>query len=524
MFGDQVCLGVIGEVVVQREDWSGNLGVVEGLEVLVGAALGQRHDAALGDGRVELGQIAELADDDVRLARIAAQVGEHFQGGVADVRLCQDDVHTAGAEQRQVGFDRGAAPVFDIGLDGAGSGDGLGGGAVKFGAEGEGDLLTDLAFAGQGGLGVIDAAVEHRRAQLVGAAVLHQQAQKAGAVGGGAGGRVVARVGQVDGAGIARLHRLEGDVDGLLLVVGLGLEAELVLLAPHQLGQTDGLLVGQFLAVGDDIDGAGAVLVVRPREAHQVGGSHDAGLGFGAAALLDQAVHRLDSGGGLLARNQNWYLDPGRMCLEAVFQRGDGHAGGVLAGFIAVGVGRALVADKAVAVVVHPLGHGGVHVQRAEQRDVREDLAKLLEQVALRFTQALDPHRAVQRQGDGVDRFFGLFLLGDADDLRLQIHVKIVVDLAVGDGAGKDGGDHLIALFHQRLDDAADRVVWTKTIENFGSADDLEILFPGDDGVEGVGLMLQAGNKNSFHNLSPQNRFGNPRSSGFHLDCSILHR
>ena len=119
MFGDQVCLGVIGEVVVQREDWSGNLGVVEGLEVLVGAALGQRHDAALGDGRVELGQIAELADDDVRLARVAAQVGEHFQGGVADVRLCQDDVHTAGAEQRQVGFDRGAAPVFDVGLDGA---------------------------------------------------------------------------------------------------------------------------------------------------------------------------------------------------------------------------------------------------------------------------------------------------------------------------------------------------------------------------------------------------------------------
>ena len=142
---------------------------------------------------------------------------------------------------------------------------------------------------------------------------------------------------------------------------------------PHLVSQTDCFFVSQFLAVCNNINSTGAVLVVCPWEAHQVGSSHDARLSFGAAKLVNHALHWLYGSGGLFACNQDRNFDPGRMCLEAVFQRGDGHAGGVLAGLIAVGVGRALVADKAVAVVVHPLGHGGVHVQRAEQWNVRED-------------------------------------------------------------------------------------------------------------------------------------------------------
>ena len=98
--------------------------------------------------------------------------------------------------------------------------------------------------------------------------------------------------------------------------------------------------------------------------------------------------------------------------------------------------------------------------------------------------------------------FFCLFFLGNTDDFRFDIHVEVVVYLAVWNSAGKQGRDNLVALLHQWLDDAGNRVIFPKTVEYFGAADDLKVVDPGNDWVKGIGFVLKSSNQYSFHDAS----------------------
>ena len=212
---------------------------------------------------------------------------------------------------------------------------------------------------------------------------------------------------------------------------------------------------------------------------------------FGAVdrVVADDAAHGVHRQA-VAPGNQQRNPDPGRSGLDAVFQGGDGHAGGVDAGLKLVCVGRAFVAHKAVAVVVHPLGHGGVHIQGAEEGDFGEDFPQLLQQVPLRVPQPLDVHGAVESEGNGVDGGLGLGRSGGAEDFGLQRQIKVPVHLAVGHGGGEGCGDHLIALVLQGLDDAGQGAVWAQMLENLRAAEDMEVVPSGDDGAEGIGLMV----------------------------------
>ena len=111
---------------------------------------------------MELGEVAQLADDDIRFGCFTAEVGEDLRCGIADVCFCQDDVDAAGVKQSQIGFDRGSAPVFDVGFDGTGGGDWLGGLGVKLRTKGQGNLLTNFALASQRCFWIVDTSVENR--------------------------------------------------------------------------------------------------------------------------------------------------------------------------------------------------------------------------------------------------------------------------------------------------------------------------------------------------------------------------
>src|SRR5699024_8756904 len=113
------------------------------------------------------------------------------------VCFCQNDINTTGTEQSKVAFYRGFVPVFDISHNGSGSGDWLSGLVVKFCTKGDGDFLTNFTFAGSGCFRVIDAAVQNRGLEQVGAAVFHQQTQETSAVRGRTSGRVVSGVGEI---------------------------------------------------------------------------------------------------------------------------------------------------------------------------------------------------------------------------------------------------------------------------------------------------------------------------------------
>ena len=160
------------------------------------------------------------------------------------------------------------------------------------------------------------------------------------------------------------------------------------------------------------------------------------------------------------------------------------------AGFKLVRVGGALIAHKPIAVVVHPLGHGGVHIQRTEEGEGRENFPQLLQQIPLRVPQLLDAHGAVERQGNGVNGSLGLLLSGDAEDFRFQSEIEVQVHLPVGNGGGKDCGNHLIALVLEGPDDAGEGVVVRQILEDLSAAEDVEVVLSGDNGVEGVGFML----------------------------------
>ncbi len=292
------------------------------------------------------GEVAQLADHDIRLPGVPAQVGKELRPRIADMGFRQHNVHAAGVEQSQGGLQRGTLPIFNIRLHGANGGDWLGGGLVESGPEGQGNLLAHLAPAGPDSLRVIDAAEQHPQSGCAG--VLHQQTEEAGAVGGGTGSGIISGVGEVDR--LSRLHSLESSVQSLLLGVRLRLETEVVPFAPHQLRQTQGLPVRQSLGVRGHVDGGRAVLVVAPGEAHEIGAGQNPVLLFCLPERVNEAAHRLHRGGGLLPGNEQRDFHPGRRRFDAVLQGGNGHAGGVDAGFKLVRVGGALIAHKPIAV------------------------------------------------------------------------------------------------------------------------------------------------------------------------------
>ena len=138
-----------------------------------------------------------------------------------------------------------------------------------------------------------------------------------GHIRGRAGCGVVSGVGKEYGI-LSPSNGLEGCVDGFLFMESLGLEAEFILFGPDKVCQPQGLCICQLLVFSNHINGYGAVRVVGPGEAHQIGGGHDALLFLGLTEFIDQCDHGLHSGGGLFSCNEDGDPYPGRFCLNAV--------------------------------------------------------------------------------------------------------------------------------------------------------------------------------------------------------------
>ena len=97
-------------------------------------------------------------------------------------------------------------------------------------------------------------------------------------------------VGEIYWGFMTFLNCFECNVDCFFFWIGFSLEAEFMSAVPHLVSQTDCFFVSQFLAVCNNINSTGAVFVICPWEAHQVGSSHNARLSFGAAQLVNLSL------------------------------------------------------------------------------------------------------------------------------------------------------------------------------------------------------------------------------------------
>ncbi len=154
------------------------------------------------------------------------------------------------------------------------------------------------------------------------------------------------------------------------------LEAEFVLFGPQKFCQADSLRISLLFAFRNHMDRHRAVLVVGPGEAHQIGGGHDTGLLFCFPKFVNQGNHRFYGRGGLLPGDQNRDADPGGMGFHAIFKDVNRHVCRMLSGFITICVGRTFIADEAVAVSVHPVGHCRMHIQGREDRNIGKQSAE----------------------------------------------------------------------------------------------------------------------------------------------------